>query len=192
MTWLLCDYGEVLSLPQSAEDRVGLEEAAGGGGNRFWDAYWADRPGYDRAELSAVDYWMAVVGDPLDHDRLGRLIALDVASWLHPNPLSLAAAGRAAERGLRLAILSNAPVDVADAADAQHWMQPFAPRIFSCRLRAIKPEPAAYVAALAALNAQPNEVVFVDDRPGNVIAARNLGLRAVVFEHPDQFDAVEP
>ena len=51
VTWLLCDYGEVLSLPQSADDRVGLEEAAGGGGHRFWDAYWAQRPGYDRADL---------------------------------------------------------------------------------------------------------------------------------------------
>jgi putative hydrolase of the HAD superfamily len=192
VTWLLCDYGEVLSLPQSADDRGGLEEAGGGGGSRFWDDYWAHRPGYDRADLSAVDYWAAVLGHTLDHDLLERLIALDVASWLRPNPRSLAAAGRAAARGLRLAILSNAPVDVADAADTQDWLQPFAPRIFSSRLRAIKPEPAAYVAALAALNAEPQEVVFVDDRPGNVIAARSLGLRAVVFEHPDQFDALDP
>ena len=30
MTWLLCDYGEVLCLPQPDADRAAIETAAGG------------------------------------------------------------------------------------------------------------------------------------------------------------------
>ena len=57
MTWLLCDYGEVLSLPQSPEDLAGIEKVAGRHGDRFWADYWAHRPAYDLADISVADYW---------------------------------------------------------------------------------------------------------------------------------------
>jgi putative hydrolase of the HAD superfamily len=190
MTWLLCDYGEVLSLPQSPEDLAGIEKVAGRHGDRFWADYWAHRPAYDLADISVADYWSAVLGQRVEPDQLRRLIELDAASWLHPNALSLEAAGRANARGLRLAILSNAPVEVAAAIDAAEWLQSFAPRLFSCRLRTAKPEPAAFGAALDALKAKPEEVLFFDDRAANVAAARRQGIRSYLFENPLQFDRV--
>ncbi|MDQ1429140.1 MAG: putative hydrolase of the superfamily, partial [Acidimicrobiaceae bacterium] len=66
----------------------------------------------------------------------------------------------------------------------------FKPRIFSCRLRAVKPEPAAFTAALAVLGCEPGEVVFFDDRQANVAAAAELGLRATLFTDPAQIDEV--
>ncbi len=88
----------------------------------------------------------------------------------------MAAAERAGHRGLRLAILSNAPAEVADEIDEAPWLAAFSRRFFSCRLKAVKPEAAAYRAVLDALGAEPGEVVFFDDRPANVAgaaAARN-------------------
>jgi putative hydrolase of the HAD superfamily len=188
MTWLLCDYGEVLSLPPSPEDRATLEKAAGRHGDGFWTDYWAHRPAYDRADISVADYWAAVLGRPVEPEWVRHLIELDVASWLHPNPSSLDAAQRAHDRGLRLAILSNAPVEVATAIDGAEWLRGFSPRLFSWQLRAIKPEPAAFVAAVDVLQAKPEEILFLDDRADNVAAATRLGIRAYLFEDPRQFD----
>jgi putative hydrolase of the HAD superfamily len=45
-----------------------------------------------------------------------------------------------------------------------------------------KPSPDAYAAALAALHSTAEEVVFVDDQPGNVEAAIALGMAGVAFD----------
>jgi putative hydrolase of the HAD superfamily len=190
MIWVLFDYGEVLSLPQTPADQRALEEEAGQSGPEFWNTYWQHRPGYDRGETTVRDYWSSVLGFRPQRRKLERLIELDITSWLHPNPASLAAATRAVERGLRLAILSNAPHEVADAVDEAIWAQAFSPRLFSCRLRATKPERDVYVAALQALGAAPSQITFFDDRHDNVSAARQAGMSAHVFADPTQIDAV--
>lgn len=190
MPWLLCDYGEVLSLPQPEQDRAALQSIAGLPAAEFWEGYWRHRPAYDRADVPAGDYWSAVLGSHPSEERLRRLVEIDVASWLHPNPETLAAASRAAGRGLRLALLSNAPVEVAASIDAQDWLRGFSPRLFSCHLRAVKPEPAVYTAVLEALGTPAEEVIFLDDRPANVEGALQAGLRAQLFVGPAQMDAL--
>jgi putative hydrolase of the HAD superfamily len=190
MAWLLCDYGEVLSLPQPAADKKALEAAAAWDRGRgdFWDAYWRHRVGYDRADVTVSEYWSAVLGRPPAADQLQHLIDVDVAGWLHPNRATLDAIDRLKGRQVRLAILSNAPVEVAQAIRAARWLAPFTEKFFSCWLRAVKPEPAAYETVVNALGVAPEDVFFVDDRPTNVSAAAALGLRAELFEGPDQFD----
>lgn len=105
MTWLLCDYGQVLSLPPSVADRDALESEAGTGGPSFW----------------------AVPGAP----RLRRIAELDTIMWSRPNQASLDAAVGAAERGVKLALLSNAPARLAGQLDRLPWLAPFCPRTSS-------------------------------------------------------------
>jgi len=83
----------------------------------------------------------------------------------------------------------------ADAVDELSWMQVVPRRFYSCRLRATKPEPAAYGGVLAELGAGPAEVTFVDDRPANVAGAAVVGMRALLFTDPTTLAAdlgVEP
>jgi putative hydrolase of the HAD superfamily len=192
VTWLLCDYGEVLCLAPSAEDRAALMAAANwdAAGGDFWRAYWEDRPAYDRADLTVEEYWTRLLGYAPASGQLDELIAADTAGWLHPNRAALAASERAGARGLRLAILSNAPVEVADEIEEAPWLAAFGRRFFSCRLRAIKPEAAAYRAVLEALGAEPEEVIFFDDRPANVAGAAKVGIDARLFEKASQLDEV--
>lgn len=190
MTWLLCDYGEVLSLPQPAEDKAFLEAVAGREGEELWAPYWAHREAYDRADISAESYWARVLGASPGAERLSGLIDTDMAGWLHPNPASLAATARAAGRGLRLALFSNAPLEQASVLDTVDWLTGFSPRLYSSRLRAVKPEPAAYAAVIRALAVHPAEITFLDDRADNVEAARAAGLQAEIFTDPAQIDAV--
>jgi putative hydrolase of the HAD superfamily len=194
MTWLLCDYGEVLCLPPTASDRAALAAVAGWDAAKgdFWKAYWVDRNAYDRADLGAEEYWSRLLGRRPSPGELRDITAVDAAGWVHPNLITVAAAERAAKRGLQLAILSNAPVEVAKAIDAAPWLASFTQRFFSCRLRAVKPEAAAYTAVLDALDARPDEVIFFDDRPANVDGAARVGIEARLFEDAAQLDEVMP
>jgi putative hydrolase of the HAD superfamily len=196
--WLLCDYGEVLCLapPQPDWDiLVGLavEAGWGEGGSRhpseeFRPVFWQHRLAYDRGDLTALDYWTATLGRAPGADLLRALIGADQAIWLHPNQASLDAARRSAGRGYQLAVLSNAPREVATEIDRLPWLDGFEPRFFSCYLNRVKPEPAAYQAVLEGLGASADEVVFFDDRPANVDAAKRLGLDARLFTDPAQLD----
>ena len=186
VTWLLCDYGEVLALPPAAADRAALESAAGAGGPDFWARYWDHRPAYDRADVDTARYWTQVLGRPPGAARLRRIAELDTIMWSRPNQASLDAAASAAERGVKLALLSNAPARLARQLDRLSWLAPFCPRIFSGNVAMIKPEPGIYALALKALGAAPHDVTFIDDRPENILAARRAGMRAMLFTGPSQ------
>ena len=199
--WVLFDYGAVLCTGQPEGDRRALVVAAGlapddgAAVERFWAAYWADRPAYDRADLNVATYWSRVLGRKPDDAELAGIDAADVAGWVHPQPGSLAVAAALAAAGTRLALLSNAPASLADAVDELDWMRVVPHRYYSCRLRATKPDPAAYERTLTELGADPAEVTFVDDRPANVAGAAAVGLRAVLFTDPTTLAAdlgVEP
>jgi putative hydrolase of the HAD superfamily len=192
LSWLLCDYGEVLSSPQPSSERAALVAASGCTETEFWGRYRHHRALYDRADVSAAEYWASVLGLPVANRRLEELIALDVASWLHPNRDTLAGAKRAGRRGYKLAILSNAPADVADALDSVPWLSGFEPRLFSCRLRSVKPDAAVFRQAVHLLGAQPEDIVFFDDRLDNVAAATAIGIRAHHFSNPSQLDSLPP
>lgn len=190
MTWLLCDYGGVLSLPQSPDDLDRLSHLTGLEPNALESRYWATRPAYDRGDLSAAEYWATVIDPPGDKDRLDALVEADVASWLHVNPQSIAAVERARSRGHHLALLSNAPVEVAREIARLPALATFEHCWFSCDLRLIKPEPEIYARVLAALGNRPADVIFVDDRADNVAAAAAAGLPSVLFERAEQFDSL--
>lgn len=188
--WLLCDYGQVLSEPPPVEEWERLRALASAPAPDFTEIYWRGRAGYDRGDVTAAEYWEGVIGSPVPAARLQQLIEVDTAMWLHLDDVAVAAAVRAAQRGFRLALFSNAPVEVAAGIDGLEALEPFAPRFFSCKLRSIKPEPEAYARVLSSLRAAPEDVVFFDDRPANVEAAAAVGIRAELFETADQFETV--
>jgi putative hydrolase of the HAD superfamily len=187
--WLLCDYGEVLTMAPSSVHQAALEAEAGAS-PQFWTTYWQHRPAYDRSDLDTVHYWTKVLDHVPESMHLRRLVGIDIVMWSQPNHLSLAAIGRVAERGVKLALLSNAPAELADSFDKLPWLATFKPRLFSGHLGIIKPEPAIYTVALDALHAEPQDVTFIDDRQENIEAARRAGLQAKLFTHPDQIDSV--
>jgi putative hydrolase of the HAD superfamily len=193
VAWLICDYGEVLCVAPPAARWEALVEASrwDRGRGEFRDAYWTGRPAYDRGDVSAAVYWRGVLGRPIKGDELDNVVARDIDIWTNPHPPAVAAVARAKDRGLRLALLSNAPLEVADAVDSLDWLSEFEVRLFSCRLREVKPDPEIFRLALAALGAEPGEVVFVDDRPANVSGAQALGIRSVLFTDPSQIDHLQ-
>jgi putative hydrolase of the HAD superfamily len=188
MEWVIFDYGNVISQPQSAGDLDALAREAQVSVAAFQDAYWPRRIDYDRADLDGAEYWGDVgerLGQRWDGRRIARMKELDTLSWLHLSPGTVAIVGELSAAGQRLALLSNAPVEVADAVARLPLARHFEHLVFSCHLKATKPDADCYRAALDRLGAQPAETIFIDDRAENVTGAQRLGMAAVQFTGPE-------
>jgi putative hydrolase of the HAD superfamily len=188
--WLVCDYGEVISRPQGEAELDALAALSRRSRPEFDRAYWAVRADYDRGSIDLAGFWGAIVAGELDKARLAALHAEDNASWTHLDPAAMAAIEAVAARGRRLALLSNAPADIARRLDAHPWFQRFEHRLFSCDLGLTKPDPAIYAALIARLDTTPAEVVFIDDKAANVDAARALGIDARRYRDPADFEGI--
>jgi putative hydrolase of the HAD superfamily len=183
---LLVDYGMVISLGQPDEAVRELAAIAGLELPAFVERYYEHRPAYDRG-AAARSYWSAVLGAEVSDDGvLDQLKRIDLASWSHLNPDTLEVLSEARERGSSLSLLSNAPYDLAAMLGQDPAVADFEHLIFSARLGVIKPDRAAYEAALDLMRRRPEEVVFIDDRPANVEGAIRAGLRAVLFTSAEQ------
>jgi putative hydrolase of the HAD superfamily len=86
-----------------------------------------------------------------------------------------------AEADLQLVLLSNAPVELARRIDDQEWATLFRHRFFSADLRRAKPDPEAFRMMCQRLGAEPDDLLFVDDRDENIAAAKALGIRSLRF-----------
>jgi len=184
VTWVMFDYGGVVSHPPSAQDLASLAGAAGVSVPALDGVYWEWRRAYDLAELDAAEYWRQVgrgLGRGFSDAKVSELIRLDIASWLRLQAGTVALIEELAAAGLPLALLSNAPGELAEAIGGLPVAAHFGHLFFSCQLKLAKPDPACYSRALAGLGASAGDVVFIDDRSENVAAAAALGLRSVHF-----------
>jgi len=93
---------------------------------------------------------------------------------------------------LKLALLSNTdPLHVAQLESTYSFFKffPASARIYSCAVRASKPSPVIFQAALKAVKAPAAQTVFIDDIRENVQAARSLGLGGIQYRDPVQLRA---
>jgi putative hydrolase of the HAD superfamily len=179
------DLGEVLATP--VELFAELARQAGTDEKRFSAAYWAHRGPFDRGAGADV-YWRAVLDDAgvgHDADLAQRLDDLDAASWTTLRPDARRTLEQLNISGVRVAILSNAPLGMASAARAGDWAHLVDDWFFSSELTMAKPDPAIYEAVTAKLGVEPGAVVFFDDRQVNVEAARAAGWRAELWASAD-------
>ncbi len=186
-------FGVIARLHSPAAQAV-LERMAGGDRDHFWEAYWSQRTPYDRGEVTGPGYWKAVFAQlhtPLDDRLTADLIAADLAGWSEVDQCAVDLLGLLADRGVVLGLLSNIPEELAAWYEAtQPWLDRFTVRGFSCRIGSAKPEPAAYRWCIRELGLPAEEILFVDDRPENVRAAREVGLQGHVFTSVEGLRAV--
>lgn len=184
MTWVMFDYGCVVSYPPTQQDMALLAGAAGAGVADLEEAYWYWRRAYDLAELDAAGYWRQVgarLGRSYSDAEISELTRMDRAAWLRLQTGTVALIEDLAAVGQPLAMLSNAPDELAEAIIGLPVAAHFGHLIFSCQLKSAKPDPECYAKALARMEARADQVIFVDDRIENVAAAAALGLHSVQF-----------
>lgn len=99
-----------------------------------------------------------------------------------PNPAMFARVRRWKARGLRLFLLSNT-CESHVRFFTKRWkiFREFDGATYSCRVDAMKPDPAIYRALFEGCGVAPATAVFLDDLAANVAAARALGMRAFAY-----------
>jgi putative hydrolase of the HAD superfamily len=187
---ILFDLFGVIGLQQTPEDERRIEAIAGVDPEAFWAAYWALRKPYDAGQPSA-DYWAAVAGRlgvRFDPATVRELIEADLESWTNVNPDMVDLVGELAGEGRTLGLLSNIIKDLVPIFEKRHrrWLSHFTALTYSCEIGVAKPDHRAYEIALDRLGVEPGDCLFLDDNEANVLAARDLGLRAEVFQAPGQ------
>ena len=182
---VLFDYGMVLSnVPEELHWRQ-LEQVLAADQAGFQAAYWKYRDAYDRGALSAQTYWETVARDldkTLDARTVRALIDADTAVWTQPNVEMMDWAARLNRAGIKTGILSN----IGDAMELGVLgrfpaLAEFTHHTFSHRLGIAKPDAAIYRHAVEGLRVPAGEIVFVDDREENIVAARTAGMVAVQY-----------
>lgn len=89
-------------------------------------------------------------------------------------------------RGLTTGILSNTFPSIRDSLQSTNLLDALDVTLATCNLGIHKPDPRAFEWALETLALPPQDVLFVDDLPENVTAARRLGMPAVLIDHTGQ------
>ena len=96
----------------------------------------------------------------------------------------------AASQELELGILNNESRELNDYRIRQFGLHDLVDCFFSsCYLGLRKPNPAIYRLALDVLQRDPQEVIFVDDRPENAAAASELGMHGIRYQGSAQLSA---
>ena len=162
--------------------------------------------------LTPQETWAAIEHDPRWRDwqegrmsprdwqlhicrRLGVNLTFEQFSeiWnrvLDPTPLLDGAFLESLSKRYCLAVLSNTdPIHVAELEKRFDFFRFFKHRIYSCVVGASKPSPLIFRAALQACKTTADNAIYIDDIPVYVEAARQLGMRGIVFQSPEQLTA---
>lgn len=150
------------------------------------------------AELAAyAGYYRTVLGelfgaarepgqdprDPFPAALPGQLAEASVFDLdQEPYEDTLPALRRLAAAGVRLAVVSNAAPSLELRHRDMGLRDFFDPFLISSVAGSAKPDPGIYQLALAAVSLPPQQVLFVDDVPGNVRAATALGMRGYLVD----------
>ncbi|HLG91218.1 MAG TPA: HAD-IA family hydrolase [Candidatus Saccharimonadales bacterium] len=86
----------------------------------------------------------------------------------------------------KIAIISNALADFIPEILSQEDINLFDDIVISHRVGVAKPEPAIYEISLGNLGVRANEAVFTDDTEVFCVAARSLGMQAILYENFEQ------
>jgi putative hydrolase of the HAD superfamily len=101
---------------------------------------------------------------------------------LTPIPQTLDLLAQLKHRGHRLFCLSNMQFASIEHLERTYsFFELFDGAVISCRIKAIKPEPAIYDHLLASQAILPQETVFIDDIETNLVTAARFGIRTIQF-----------
>ncbi len=123
-------------------------------------------------------------GQPVDRavlrirrrQRFHELVGLEP---LRPGVLSLLEA--ATQRGIRLAVASRSTRDWVEENLAGRNLRHYFEYVYTANdVAVVKPDPALYLAALAALGVTADQAIALEDSRNGLIAAKRAGLKCVV------------
>ncbi len=189
---ILFDYGMVLSAPPDPAAWQRIRQITGFDEEALQRSYWKFRHAYDRGELTGVSYWHEVAasaGKTFTSEQVTQLIDADTDLWTLLNPPMVDWASRLQRAGIRTGILSNIGDAMTEGLLRKlDWLGGFYHCTWSYALRIAKPELAIYQAAAAGLATPTERILFIDDKPENIAAAKDAGMQAILYSDHASFE----
>jgi len=189
---IVFDYGEVISVSQSAADRAALVEISGLDTRLFWELYDSYRDDLDQGVTLPREYWNLIARDAgveWSPAQLQQLWAADIRSWISVEPGTVQLLAELHAGGTRVALLSNAGFDFSDPFRHSPMAAYFEAMFVSAELGLIKPDPEIYRVTARELGITLEQMVFIDNKRVNVDAATALGVTGHVFTTVDELRA---
>jgi len=181
------DYGGVICFVPSAEVRSEIVRLSGLSAEVLWEFDRKYRGEWDRGTYDGIGHYrfiLAKAGVSLNDDALARIVRVDIESWKHINPDTVRLIRDIKAAGLRFGILSNIPHDF--PRDSVPVFAEADIAVYSCDLGIIKPEAGIYEKLREKAGCLYEEIVFFDDKVDNVNKAKELGIRAFLWEGAEQ------
>lgn len=185
---IIFDIGRVLVRVDVARAMQGLASGASLTPAELWSAIEKDPrwPDWQEGRMAPRDWYLHL------NERLGAKLTFEQFTevWnraLDPVPIQQDSFIEGLSKRHRLALLSNTdPIHVRHLEDHYSFFKFFPVRIYSCAVRASKPDPFIYQEALRGLKIRANEALYIDDIASYVEAAKRLGLGGIQFQSPAQ------
>ena len=182
---VLFDYGMVLSGPADPAAWARMLRITGLDEERFKLGYWHPRHAYDRGTHTGAEYWLEVgkhAGVVFAPHQVEALIEEDTSLWTQVNSPMIEWAARLQAAGTKTGILSNlGDAMTIGVLSKMKWLEAFDYKLFSHTLKLAKPELLIYHAAIQGLAVQPEEILFIDDRPDNCAGGRLAGMQVIQY-----------
>jgi putative hydrolase of the HAD superfamily len=187
---VILDYGEVLCHHPTREEIQRSASLFQVAPEDFPKLYMRNRGAYDRGDLTAHDYWRKfaeATGAEINDAQIEDLRRWDLEMWSTANATMMKWVKNLRATGIKTAILSNMPWDMArHARKTFPWLSDFDCHVFSCEIGEIKPSAIIYRRCLDGLAVEADEAIFIDDRETNVQGARAVGIHGIQFESCEQ------
>lgn len=182
-SYVLFDYGEVLSLPQDPTLIYRMRELCQCTPETFKENYWRHRADYDRGDFLGHEFWRRSFPEKTWKDEeLEQIIDLDCRSWGRINPEMIKWVEELKRQDFGVGILSNMPIELTRyLKDRVIPAKLFHHEFYSSSMRIVKPEPLLYERVLHELGLSGHSVIFWDDKKENIDAASRLQIKARKF-----------
>ncbi len=155
---------------------------------RLVQRYMQNRLEYDRADLTAAEYWGGFAqesGVVLTNAQVQELNERDCQLWWDLDPELMDWTDRLRANGIKAGVISNMFIGLANKIRAgAPWLDRFDDYTFSAEIRATKPDPAIYLHSLRQLGVKAHEALFLDDRETNIKGAHAVGMEGLIYSTP--------
>jgi putative hydrolase of the HAD superfamily len=143
---------------------------------------------FQKGQIAETLFWQRVCGE-LDRPlpRVASLWGQALGTILTPREAVFRLAGRIRDRGVKIAVLSNAEAPAIQLSrHARYGI--FDVVVLSCVVGMAKPEREIYETTAAKLGAHPQGCIFIDDKQAFVDGAAAVGMKGILYRNFEQVE----
>ena len=191
-------FGTLITYPPGARHVRAMAEKLGVAFEDLHPAYQQTRPRRDSGELDVSQALLVCcedIGASPSEDQLAAACA-ELIEFLReilvPREGAIETLRALRDRGLRIGLVSDATIEVADLWPGTAFAPLVGAPVFSCEQRVRKPDPVLYRAVCDRLGVKASECLYVGNGDGDELAgAKAAGMRALLFTAPGEFPGRE-